>query len=117
MANAARSSASRTTAARPILDPAARPLGRILQGGGNNGEDGTEGAIYKQAYGCYLHGSLLPKNPWFADHLIGQALRHRYGQDIPLAPLDDGSKSARTRPSSLGRAGSESSAVGPGKAA
>ena len=71
------------------LGPGSRPLGKVLQGGGNNGEDGTEGAIYRDAYGCYLHGSLLPKNPWFADHLISRALHRRYGETIPLAPLDD----------------------------
>jgi lipid II isoglutaminyl synthase (glutamine-hydrolysing) len=71
------------------LGPGSRPLGRVLQGGGNNGEDGTEGAISGEAYGCYLHGSLLPKNPWFADHLIARALQRRYGEPIPLDPLDD----------------------------
>jgi lipid II isoglutaminyl synthase (glutamine-hydrolysing) len=55
----------------------------------NNGEDGTEGAVYKDAYGCYLHGSLLPKNPWLADRLIGRALRRRYGEEVALVPLDD----------------------------
>jgi CobQ-like glutamine amidotransferase family enzyme len=71
------------------LGAGARPLGRVLQGGGNNGEDGTEGATYRNAYGCYLHGSLLPKNPWFADRLIARALHRRYGPDVTLAPLDD----------------------------
>jgi CobQ-like glutamine amidotransferase family enzyme len=58
-------------------------------GFGNNGDDATEGAVYRNAYGCYLHGSLLPKNPWFADHLILTALRRRHGEGIQLAPLDD----------------------------
>jgi CobQ-like glutamine amidotransferase family enzyme len=71
------------------LGPGCAPLAKVLQGGGNNGEDGTEGAIFRDAYGCYLHGSLLPKNPWLADHLIRRALRRRYGEEIPLAPLDD----------------------------
>jgi CobQ-like glutamine amidotransferase family enzyme len=71
------------------LGPGVTPLAKVLQGGGNNGEDGTEGAIYRDAYGCYLHGSLLPKNPWFADRLILQALRRRYGDEMTLAPLDD----------------------------
>jgi hypothetical protein len=72
-----------------FLGPAARPLGRVLSGNGNNGRDGTEGAVQGSAYGTYLHGSLLPKNPWFADHLIAQALRRRYGDDVHLAPLND----------------------------
>lgn len=66
-----------------------RPLGRVLAGHGNNGEDGTEGAIYRNAFGCYLHGSLLPKNPQFADHLLGLALHRRYGAQATLAALDD----------------------------
>ncbi len=65
------------------------PLGRVLFGHGNNAEDRTEGAVYKNAIGTYLHGSLLPKNPWLADRLILAALRRRYGEDVALAPLDD----------------------------
>ncbi len=73
---------------RTVLGPAARPLGRVERGRGNNGEDRTEGAVYREAYGTYLHGPLLPKNPWFADHLIAAALRRTHG-DVTLAPLDD----------------------------
>ncbi len=58
----------------------ARPLGKVLKGHGNNAEDHTEGAIYRNAYGTYLHGSLLPKNPHFADHLISLALQRTYGK-------------------------------------
>jgi CobQ-like glutamine amidotransferase family enzyme len=61
----------------------------VLAGHGNNGEDGSEGAVCRNAFGCYMHGSLLPKNPFFADHLIGLALRRRYGPGAELAPLDD----------------------------
>lgn len=57
----------------------ARPLGKVLKGYGNNAQDGTEGAVYRNAYGTYLHGSLLPKNPHFADHLIELALKRSYG--------------------------------------
>jgi CobQ-like glutamine amidotransferase family enzyme len=64
-------------------------LGRTVVGAGNNGEDGTEGCVVRGAIGCYLHGSLLPKNPWLADRLLAQALRHRTGADVELAPLDD----------------------------
>ena len=74
---------------RTYLGPSMQPLGRALVGAGNNGEDGTEGAIYKGAIGCYLHGSLLPKNPWLADRLLGQMLRRRLGAAPPLSPLDD----------------------------
>jgi len=64
------------------------PLGKTKKGNGNNGEDGFEGAHDKNIYGTYLHGSLLPKNPQFADRLISQALSRRYGR-IELSPLDD----------------------------
>jgi len=74
---------------RTYLGPGCRPLGRVLVGYGNNAEDRTEGAVYKNAHGCYLHGSLLPKNPHLADHLIAAALRRRYGPEAELAPLDD----------------------------
>jgi CobQ-like glutamine amidotransferase family enzyme len=73
---------------RTFLGPAARPLARVIAGYGNNGRDGTEGAVQANAFGTYLHGSLLPKNPRFADHLITLALVRKYGQsDLP--PLDD----------------------------
>jgi len=59
----------------------AQPLGKVLKGHGNNAEDASEGAIYRNAYGTYMHGSLLPKNPHFADYLIGLALRRTYGKN------------------------------------
>ena len=66
-----------------------KPLAKILTGNGNNGQDGFEGARYKNVFGTYLHGSFLPKNPHFADYLIELALEKRYGEQIKLAPLDD----------------------------
>jgi CobQ-like glutamine amidotransferase family enzyme len=74
---------------RTYLGPRMQPLGRTVVGAGNNGEDGTEGAVYEGAIGCYLHGSLLPKNPWLADRLLSHAIRHRFGSAAPLAALDD----------------------------
>ncbi|MDD3925833.1 MAG: glutamine amidotransferase [bacterium] len=73
---------------RTYLGPDTEPIGRVLIGGGNNGEDGLEGGRYLNAYGTYLHGSLLPKNPRFADRLIEAALTRRYGS-MELTPLDD----------------------------
>jgi lipid II isoglutaminyl synthase (glutamine-hydrolysing) len=70
---------------RTYLGDGVAPLGRTVVGAGNNGEDATEGAVYLGAIGCYLHGSLLPKNPWLADHLLRVALRDREA----LEPLDD----------------------------
>ena len=73
---------------RTYVGCGAQPLGRVLAGAGNNGEDGSEGAHVYNTFGCYLHGSLLPKNPHFADYLISQALERRYGSvNLPL--LDD----------------------------
>lgn len=74
---------------RTYLGEGCQPLGRVIVGHGNNAEDGTEGAVYRNLHGCYLHGSLLPKNPHLADHLIATALRRRYGPQAPLASLDD----------------------------
>jgi hypothetical protein len=73
---------------RSYLGPSAEPLARVRHGFGNDGESGYEGARYRNAFGCYLHGPLLPKNPAFADYLISLALARRYG-DGDLAPLDD----------------------------
>jgi len=73
---------------KTYLESGVQPLGRVIKGAGNNGEDKTEGAIYKNAFGCYLHGSLLPKNPHFADYLVIKALERRYGI-VKLKPLDD----------------------------
>lgn len=74
---------------KTYLGSGVKPLGKVHKGYGNNGEDGSEGAIYKNAYGTYLHGSLLPKNPELADHLLFTALRRRYGEEISLPGLDD----------------------------
>ncbi len=71
-----------------FLGPGCESLGRTVVGAGNNGRDGSGGAVYKHAYGSYLHGSLLPKNPWFADCLIREALSRRHGS-VELAPLPD----------------------------
>lgn len=64
-------------------------LGCVVQGYGNNGQDQTEGCKVGNAIGCYLHGSLLPKNPVLADWLISTALEVKYGQKVELQPLDD----------------------------
>ena len=74
---------------RTRLGSGAEPLGQVIAGAGNNGEDGTEGARYREVYATYLHGPVLPKNPWLADHLISRALAHRYTDCGPLAPLTD----------------------------
>lgn len=74
---------------RTYLGEKVKPFAKIIKGYGNNGEDGTEGVIYKNAIGCYLHGPLLPKNPELADHLIKKALEVKYKKSIDLSLLDD----------------------------
>lgn len=64
-------------------------LGTIRMGNGNDGDSGEEGAVTQNVYGTYLHGSLLPKNPAFADHLLLTAARRKFGEDYMLPPLDD----------------------------
>ena len=76
-------------AGRTHLDPDAEPLGRVVAGFGNDGESGFEGCRVDRAVGTYLHGPLLPRNPWFADWLLAQALAHRLGEPPELAPLPD----------------------------
>ncbi|MDQ4099383.1 MAG: glutamine amidotransferase, partial [Chloroflexota bacterium] len=71
-----------------FLGEGVKPMGRVRVGRGNNGRDATEGAIYRHAVGCYLHGALLPKNPALTDWLLAAGLRHRYG-DYDLPSLDD----------------------------
>lgn len=66
-----------------------KPLGKVIAGYGNNGEDKQEGCIYKNTFGTYFHGSLLSKNPELADRLLSTALKNKYGEDINLEPLDD----------------------------
>jgi len=75
-------------AGRTRLGEGVRPLGRVLQGHGNNGRDGGEGVLSGRIVGTYIHGPLLPKNPAFADVLIAEALRRRSGA-VELEPLDD----------------------------
>jgi hypothetical protein len=71
------------------LGPGAVPFGRIVAGAGNNGLDGSEGARRDNVFATYLHGPVLPKNPWLADVLVRIALSRKVGQRVVLAPLDD----------------------------
>lgn len=75
-------------AGRTHLGGGCTPLGRLRRGHGNNGVDGCEGAVAGRLVGTYLHGPLLPKNPWLADTLLGWALDHA-GLSVDLEPLDD----------------------------
>jgi lipid II isoglutaminyl synthase (glutamine-hydrolysing) len=75
-------------AGRTILDEGAEPLGRVVSGFGNDGASGFEGCRRGRVYGTYLHGPLLPRNPWFADRLLEEALAHA-GVEEQFEPLSD----------------------------
>ena len=74
---------------RTYLGKNLAPFAKVIKGFGNNGEDGYEGAVYKNAIGSYFHGPLLPKNPHVADWLIAKALEEKYGKKIKLVESDD----------------------------
>lgn len=78
---------------KTYLGSGIQPLGKVLAGFGNNGEDGTEGVHYKNLFGTYSHGPLLPKNPELCDLILKTALERRYGT-VELAPLDDSAEHA-----------------------
>lgn len=75
------------------LGSGVQPLGQVLAGFGNNGEDGTEGARYRNVFGTYSHGPLLPKNPALCDFILLTALQRKYGA-AKLSPLDDAAELA-----------------------
>jgi CobQ-like glutamine amidotransferase family enzyme len=75
-------------AGRTRLGAGVEPLGRVVHGHGNNGADGGEGVRAGRVIGTYIHGPLLPKNPWLADWLVRESLARRHGA-VRLDPLDD----------------------------
>ncbi len=97
---------------RTRLGPELSPLARVIAGAGNNGEDGTEGALAGTVFGTYLHGPVLPKNPWLADLLLSLALGR--GEPVPLDPLPDreeASAATRARALALARRGRKAPAA------
>lgn len=66
------------------------PFCHVLSGNGNNGKDKTEGAVYKNIIGTYLHGPLLPKNPRLTDHILKRVLERKYKENVILSELSDG---------------------------
>jgi lipid II isoglutaminyl synthase (glutamine-hydrolysing) len=76
-------------AGRTYLDEGAEPLGRVIAGFGNDGESGAEGCRVGLALGTYLHGPLLPRNPWLADWLLSAALLRHTGDWVRLEPVND----------------------------
>ena len=79
---------------RTYLGSGSTPLGKVQSGHGNNGSDGFEGVREGNLIGTYLHGPLLPKNSWLADHLIRLGLEHHHGTTVELEPLDDAFETA-----------------------
>jgi lipid II isoglutaminyl synthase (glutamine-hydrolysing) len=76
-------------AGRTYVDEGAEPLGRVLAGFGNDGESGFEGCKAGRVVGTYLHGPLLPRNPWFADWILAEAAAHQLGEAPTFEPLND----------------------------
>src|SRR2546428_2910698 len=76
-------------AGRTRLDPGAEPLGLVVAGFGNDGESGFEGCRVGRAVGTYLHGPLLPRNPWLPDWLLSHAIAHRLREPPDPEPLPD----------------------------
>lgn len=74
---------------RTYLGKGVKPFAKVLVGYGNNGEDGTEGAVYKNCIATYSHGPFLPKNPHISDWLIAKALEIKYKKPVTIKPLDD----------------------------
>lgn len=81
---------------RTSLGATTQPLGRVVVGHGNNGQDAGEGMIAFPGegglaglrIGTYLHGPLLPRNPHLADYLLANA-RPRNGPREMTALPDD----------------------------
>lgn len=74
---------------RTYLGDGVIPFAKVIKGYGNNGEDGTEGAIYNNCIATYSHGPFLSKNPHIADWLIIKALSKKIDKTITLDSLDD----------------------------
>jgi lipid II isoglutaminyl synthase (glutamine-hydrolysing) len=90
---------------KTYLGDGVSPLGRVLSGHGNNGEDQTEGAVFKTLYGSYLHGALLPKNPSLTDELITLGLKHRYAKQFESLALLPHERETKAHQAVLNRLG------------
>jgi hypothetical protein len=81
---------------RTMLAAGQTALGKVVKGNGNNDTTDEEGAVTNNCFGTYLHGSVLPKNPQFADELLIRGMARRHGP-VTLEPLDDGAEMAAAR--------------------
>jgi lipid II isoglutaminyl synthase (glutamine-hydrolysing) len=81
-----------------VLGQGQQPFGTVRHGSGNNGGDGTEGAVTGAVFGSYLHGPILPANPALADALIALAVQRALGRPFEPGTVDDAlADQARTR--------------------
>ncbi len=71
------------------LDDGTKPFGIVTEGAGNNGQDYSEGVLYKNCIGTYLHGPVLPKNPRLADYILLKALQRKDPKITQLKTLND----------------------------
>lgn len=102
---------------RTVRGEGQEPLGAVLFGRGNDGVDGTEGAVRENVYGTYLHGPVLPANPAFTDELIRAAVERSVGAPFEPEILDDEfADEARTRQIERLLSGRERSGGGSGVA-
>lgn len=74
---------------RTYLTNKNQAFAKVIKGYGNNGEDKTEGIFYKNSFGTYLHGPILPKNPELADYLITKAVGKKCGKNVKIKKLDN----------------------------
>ncbi|UUV99753.1 type 1 glutamine amidotransferase [Vagococcus luciliae] len=71
-----------------FLGDGEKALGAVIKGYGNNGQDKTEGVIYKNVMGSYFHGPLLAKNKQLALRLINMAMKKKYHVTFSLDDLN-----------------------------
>lgn len=74
---------------RTYLSDDEKPLGKVIYGGGNNGQSGEEGMHYKNTFGSYFHGPLLSRNAKIAYRLVSIALKQKYGENLELPAFED----------------------------
>ena len=69
---------------RTFLADPSQAFAKVIKGYGNNGEDKTEGIVYKNSIGTYMHGPILPSNPDLAINLLEIALFKKYGEQVTI---------------------------------
>lgn len=80
---------------RTFLTDKTQAFAKVIEGFGNNGEDGTEGIFYKNSIGTYMHGPILPSNPSLAISLLEKALEKKYDKKVELVFNDEIAQKAK----------------------